>query len=70
MDRGNFGHGGVILDNWILSPDNNRFIDWGQFEILTSSYALTFKKISSQITYLTRFWTWWGNFGQLDFIPR
>ena len=30
MDRGHFGHGGVILDSWILSPDN-RFIDWGQF---------------------------------------
>ena len=28
MDMGHFGHGGVILDNWISSPDNNRFIDW------------------------------------------
>ena len=33
MDRGNFGHGGVILDNCILSPDNNRFIDLGHFEM-------------------------------------
>ena len=54
MDRGHFGHGRVILDNWILSKDNNRHIDWGHFEMLTCSYAFTFKKISSQINYLTR----------------
>ena len=31
MDRGHFGNGRVILGNWILSTDNNRFIDWGHF---------------------------------------
>ena len=54
MDRGHFGHGGVILDIWILSPDNDRFIDMGHFEMQIYSYAFTSKKISSQIDYLTR----------------
>ena len=57
MDRGHFGHGGVILNNWILSLNtyhNNRFINWGHFEMLTCSYAFTFQKISSLINYLTR----------------
>ena len=44
MDRGHFEHGGVILYNWILSPDNNIFIDWGHFEMLTCSYEFSFQK--------------------------